>query len=275
MPWHWPRTKPAGCTTVATGAPTPLHRESLHGQDRRAERPEPTRGESRRLRGNPGVSRTASAARPEAQAYIGKSCNGIWSGKPGFMPGFDHAEGLFCRSSRCSGMVFVREKQGTRFAFLAKTGEQSCRFADVVVLPSAASGECLPAMLLWRPAGHQFGDRHAQGGREKQAGCPTGKSTAPTESCCANLWASWASKIQFVASNRNPANSQAILPQYWFEFALTWTPLASAIQTMGTSEHAIRQQTPSPNSPYAGSSSVFHHPRVHRRECLSGAQRSG
>ena len=73
----------------------------------------------------------------EAQAYIGKSCNGIWSGKPGFMPGFDTPKG-FLPVIAMSGMVFVREKQGTRFAFLAKTGEQSCRFADVVVLPSAA-----------------------------------------------------------------------------------------------------------------------------------------
>jgi len=73
----------------------------------------------------------------EAQAYIGKSCNGIWSSRPGWMPGFTAPKG-FQTVTAMSGMVFVSEKQGTRFAFLTRTGDQSCTFADVVVLPSAA-----------------------------------------------------------------------------------------------------------------------------------------
>ncbi len=73
----------------------------------------------------------------EARSTIGKSCAGIWSNKPGFMPGFIAPRG-FSTVTSMSGMVFVREKQGVRFAFLAKTGEQTCRFEDVAVLPSAA-----------------------------------------------------------------------------------------------------------------------------------------
>ena len=73
----------------------------------------------------------------EALSYIGKSCNGIWSSQPGFMPGFSAPKG-FMPVTTSSGTVYAIEKLGTRFAFLAKVGEGSCRFEDVAVLPSAA-----------------------------------------------------------------------------------------------------------------------------------------
>lgn len=76
----------------------------------------------------------------EARAYLGKSCAGIWSNAAGFMPGFRTPKG-FLPVTAPSAMVFVREKQGSRFAFLAKIGDRSCQFADVVVLPSPVTAD--------------------------------------------------------------------------------------------------------------------------------------
>ena len=73
----------------------------------------------------------------EAMSYIGKSCGGVWGSQSGFMPGFSTPKG-FMPVTVSSGTVYGREKQGTRFAFLAKIGEGSCRFEDVAILPSAA-----------------------------------------------------------------------------------------------------------------------------------------
>ena len=63
----------------------------------------------------------------EVQSAIGKHCEGYWGNKPGFLPGFSAPKGFLPVTSP-SGMVFVREKQGTRFAFLAKIGEGLCVF---------------------------------------------------------------------------------------------------------------------------------------------------
>ena len=72
----------------------------------------------------------------EARSAIGKHCEGYWGNKPGFLPGFSAPKGFLPVTSP-SGMVFVREKQGTRFAFLAKIGEGLCVFEDVAVMPPA------------------------------------------------------------------------------------------------------------------------------------------
>ena len=79
----------------------------------------------------------------EAVSYIGKSCNGIWGGQSGFMPGFTTPASFQLPITGNSGTVYAREKQGTRFAFLAKVGEGTCRFLDVAVLPSAAQANAL------------------------------------------------------------------------------------------------------------------------------------
>ena len=76
----------------------------------------------------------------EAEAEIGKSCGGLWDAKPGFLPGFAAPKGFLPVVSK-SQMVFVREKQGARFAFLAKVGDRSCLVTDVAVLPRAAEAD--------------------------------------------------------------------------------------------------------------------------------------
>lgn len=105
----------------------------------------------------------------EAQSYIGKSCNGIWSSRPGWMPGFTAPKG-FQTVTAMSGMVFVSEKQGTRVAFLTKTGGQSCTFADVVVLPSAAQANAFLQCSYGDPPNMSSGIGMRKAGAKKLVG---------------------------------------------------------------------------------------------------------
>lgn len=73
----------------------------------------------------------------EAQAYIGQPCDRYASDERGFvLPGFHKPKGFF--ETRSPSMtLFVREKNDTRFIFLAKYENGACRFSDLTVLPSA------------------------------------------------------------------------------------------------------------------------------------------
>ncbi len=79
-----------------------------------------------------------AAVLAEARAYIGKPCDRYESDERGFvLPGFHKPKGFFeTRSPSVS--LFVREKNDTRFVFLAKYENGGCRFSDFTVLPSAA-----------------------------------------------------------------------------------------------------------------------------------------
>ena len=79
-----------------------------------------------------------AAVLSEAQAYIGKPCDRYASDERGFiLPGFHKPKGFFETRSP-SVALFVREKNDTRFIFLAKYENGACRFSDLTVLPSAA-----------------------------------------------------------------------------------------------------------------------------------------
>ena len=74
----------------------------------------------------------------EARAYIGKPCDRYESDELGFvLPGFRKPKGFFETRSP-SVALFVREKNDTRFIFLAKYENGACRLSDLTVLPSAA-----------------------------------------------------------------------------------------------------------------------------------------
>lgn len=79
-----------------------------------------------------------AAVLAEARAYIGKPCDRYESDERGFvLPGFHKPKGFFETRSP-SLALFVREKNDTRFIFLAKYENGACRFSDLTVLPSEA-----------------------------------------------------------------------------------------------------------------------------------------
>jgi hypothetical protein len=95
----------------------------------------------------------------EAQALVGKACtpqpNIVGAAVPGF-----HAVPHFLPVILAGGVTVVREKDGTRFAFLI--GPATCEIRDVVALPASAVGARFLQCFVTDPLLTGFGVRNAQ-----------------------------------------------------------------------------------------------------------------
>lgn len=107
----------------------------------------------------------------ETRSYVGKSCADIWGDKPGFMPGYKQPNADFRNITTNSGMIFVREKQGARFAFLAAIpSDGKCEIKDVVTLPSAAQANAWLQCNTGEPPAMHFGFGMRKAGVKKLVG---------------------------------------------------------------------------------------------------------
>lgn len=105
----------------------------------------------------------------EARSYVGKPCDGVWSNPQAFMPGSVEPKG-FPRMAAPGGMVFVREKQGVRFAFFANVAPHICTVLDVVVLPSPARADAYLHCAYGTPADMSSGIGMRKAGVKKLVG---------------------------------------------------------------------------------------------------------
>ena len=97
----------------------------------------------------------------QAQALVGKSCS-YQQGMVGpVVPGFSPSP-RFLPVILAAGVTVVREKDGSRFAFLivSPPGESKCEISDVVALPASAAGDRFLQCSVSDPALSGFGIRN-------------------------------------------------------------------------------------------------------------------
>jgi uncharacterized protein YecT (DUF1311 family) len=98
----------------------------------------------------------------QAQSLIGKSCSYQPNVAGAVIPGFTKAQ-RFLDVIFAAGVATVREKQGTRFAFLiASSPDNACHILDVVTLPATAVGDRFLQCSNFDPALNGFGVRNAK-----------------------------------------------------------------------------------------------------------------
>lgn len=80
----------------------------------------------------------------EAKSYIGKSCQGYYTNRAKFMPGFSVPKG-FQMVIGNGAYALPLEKNGSRFLVLFRMpgDAPSCKISDVVVLPTKAQANTL------------------------------------------------------------------------------------------------------------------------------------
>jgi hypothetical protein len=107
----------------------------------------------------------------ETRSFVGKSCAGIWGDKPGFMTGYKQPNADFRNIATQHGMIFAREKQGSRFAFLAAIpGDGKCDIKDVVTLPPASKANAWLQCDSGNPPDMHFGFGMRKAGIKKLVG---------------------------------------------------------------------------------------------------------
>jgi hypothetical protein len=99
----------------------------------------------------------------EAQALVGKACSYRPNVAGPVIPGFQIAPGFLPVISTI-GVTVVREKDGTRFAFLVVStpGASDCKINDVVALPASATGSTFLQCSVEDPALNGFGVRNVK-----------------------------------------------------------------------------------------------------------------
>jgi len=98
----------------------------------------------------------------QAQSLIGKACSYQPNVVGAVIPGFSKAP-RFLDVIFAAGVATVREKEGTRFAFLiASSPDNTCHILDVVTLPGTAIGDRFLQCSNLDPALNGFGVRNAK-----------------------------------------------------------------------------------------------------------------